>query len=99
MRLTWTDFQLSGLLANISKVVKKADPRRRQVHAEQLILIVMNLFNFPKVMSLTDRRQIEQVGIPKYLKCIFFTRKYKDSMITIFFQLENTQSRKIQTCT
>ena len=72
MRLTWTDFQLSGLLANISKVVKKADPRRRQVHAVQLILIVMNLFNFPKVMSLTDRHsQIEQVGIPKYLKCIY----------------------------
>ena len=78
MRLTWTDFQLSGLLANISKVVKKADPRRRQVvHAAQLILIVMNLFNFPKVMSLTDRRQIEQVGIPKYLKCIFLLGSIK----------------------
>ena len=78
MRLTWTDFQLSGLLANISKVVKKADPRRRQVHAVQLILIVMNLFNFPKVMSLTDRHcQIEQVGIPKYLKCIFLLGSIK----------------------
>ena len=77
MRLTWTDFQLSGLLANISKVVKKADPRRRQVHAVQLILIVMNLFNFPKVMSLTDRRQIEQVEIPKYLKCIFLLGNIK----------------------
>ena len=32
------------------------------------------------------RRQIEQVGIPKYLKC---TRKYKSSIITFFFQLEN----------
>ena len=60
MRLTWTDFQLSGLLANISKVVKKADPQRHQVRTTTNT-DCHEFVQFPESNAFDRCRQIEQV--------------------------------------